>query len=117
ERTRSLRSQAQGLQPLGLWRSRPSPMRPTFLPLLILLLAVMPAPAAEPPAKNTPLDRAVDRALAYLHNTQDRTDGAWRAGNQKNPAITSLAVMAFLSAGHVPGEGRYGPTLEKGVRW
>jgi hypothetical protein len=25
--------------------------------------------------------------------------------------------MAFLSAGHVPGEGKYGPTIEKGVRW
>src|SRR5262249_61862506 len=28
-----------------------------------------------------------------------------------------LAVMAFLSAGHVPGEGRYGATVERGVRW
>jgi hypothetical protein len=92
-------------------------MRQTLLPFPTLLLAFTPGPAAEPPAKNTALDRAVDRALAYLHNTQDRTDGAWRAGNQKNPAITGLAVMAFLSAGHVPGEGRYGPTIEKGVRW
>ena len=25
--------------------------------------------------------------------------------------------MAFLSAGHVPGEGRYGETVEKGIRW
>ena len=25
--------------------------------------------------------------------------------------------MAFLSAGHVPGEGRYGDTVEKGIRW
>src|ERR1019366_3174353 len=24
--------------------------------------------------------------------------------------------MAFLSAGHVPGEGRYGETVEKGIR-
>ena len=30
--------------------------------------------------------------------------------------MTALAVMAFLSAGHVPGEGRYGETVEKGVR-
>jgi hypothetical protein len=92
-------------------------MRYAFAPLLFLSLAVLPGPAAEPPAKNTALDRAVDRALTFLHNSQDRTDGAWRAGNQKNPAITSLAVMAFLSAGHVPGEGRYGRTVEKGVRW
>jgi hypothetical protein len=25
--------------------------------------------------------------------------------------------MAFLSSGHVPGEGRYGPVVEKGIRW
>ena len=25
--------------------------------------------------------------------------------------------MAFLSAGHVPGEGHYGETVEKGIRW
>src|SRR5262249_24105433 len=73
---------------------------------------------AEPPAKDTPVDKAIERGLVFLHNTQDRADGSWRAGpGGKNPAITSLAVMAFLSAGHVPGEGRYGETVEKGVRW
>jgi hypothetical protein len=43
-------------------------------------------------------------------------DGAWQA-HGKNPAITGLCVMAFLSAGHVPGEGPYGDAVEKGVRW
>jgi hypothetical protein len=61
------------------------------------------------------VDRAIDRALAYLAATQDRTDGAWRGRSGKNPAITGLAIMALLSAGHVPGEGRYGATLEKGI--
>jgi hypothetical protein len=62
------------------------------------------------------VDRAVERALAFLAVTQDRTDGAWRSRSTKSPAITSLAVMAFLSAGHVPGEGRYGAVVEKGIR-
>jgi hypothetical protein len=43
-------------------------------------------------------------------------DGAWQATG-KSPAVTALAVMAFLSAGHVPGEGPYGDTVEKGLRW
>src|SRR5262249_2958079 len=34
---------------------------------------------------------------------------------RKNPAVTALCVMAYLSAGHVPGEGRYGDTVKKGV--
>src|SRR5262249_51473332 len=63
------------------------------------------------------LDRAIDRALEFLKNQQDRTDGSWSVSGQKNPAISSLAIMAFLSAGHVPGEGPYGDVVEKGVRW
>ncbi len=81
---------------------------------LTLAVAVLPARAVD----KTPTDRAIDRALAYLQRQQD-ADGAWRGGpgNAKNPAITSLCVMAFLAAGHVPGEGRYGTTLEKGIGW
>jgi len=67
--------------------------------------------------RDTPLDRAVDRGLAFLQNTQNKTDGSWKAGLTRNPAVTSLAVMAFLSAGHVPGEGPYGDTIVKGVKW
>lgn len=92
-------------------------MRHALVPLTLLLVA-LPAPAAEKRAKDTPVDRAIDRALEYLDKVQDKADGAWPGGGHgKNPAITSLAVMAFLSAGHVPGEGRYGKTVEKGVRW
>ena len=62
------------------------------------------------------VDKAVDRALAFLQSTQ-LADGGWTAnGGGANPAATSLSVMAFLSAGHVPGEGRYGETVEKGIR-
>jgi hypothetical protein len=43
-------------------------------------------------------------------------DGSWQLHGQKSPAISSLAIMAFLSAGHVPGEGPYADTIEKGVR-
>jgi hypothetical protein len=61
----------------------------------------------------------VARAVEMLHNTQDKTTGSWSAGrvSRRSIAVSSLAVMAFLSAGHVPGEGKYGPTIERGVRW
>lgn len=83
--------------------------------LLVLLLGTPLRAAAEPPRRE-PMDEAIDKALEFLHRTQD-PEGAWRMGNEPNAAITGLCVMAFLSAGHVPGEGRYGPTVEKGVRW
>jgi hypothetical protein len=86
---------------------------------LATLLAFLPArTSAQPPpgASRDRIDEAVERALAFLKTQQD-SDGAWRAHNQKNPAITALAVMAYLSAGHVPGEGPYADTVERGIRW
>src|SRR5438105_10554591 len=70
---------------------------------------------AEPP-EHLRAEQAVDRALEYLQHSQG-SEGYWRSRASRNPAITGLAVMAFLSAGHVPGEGPYGDTVEKGVRW
>jgi hypothetical protein len=93
-------------------------MRRLLFAVVLSLAGPVVVPGAEPPAGKTEADRAVERALEYLHNIQDKTDGGWRGGYAgKNPAVTSLAVMAFLSAGHVPGEGKYGPTVEKGIRW
>ena len=95
-------------------------MRYAVLSLCVLFGAVVAVRADDPPAKDEALDKSVDHALAFLQNTQ-LADGAWGAGNRgdggANPAVTSLCVMAFLSAGHVPGEGRYGETVEKGIRW
>lgn len=84
-----------------------------------LSLAILTLPArAQPSQKKTPADEAVEKALAFLANTQNRTDGSWTAGGSgRNVAVTSLCVMAFLSAGHVPGEGKYAKNIEAGVRW
>jgi hypothetical protein len=63
------------------------------------------------------LTDSVDRSLVFLASQQGK-DGAWPMGNQgSHPAITSLAIMAYLSAGHVPGEGPYQANIEKGIRW
>jgi len=37
--------------------------------------------------------------------------------NRESTAATSLAVMAFMAGGHVPGEGAYGERLSRGVAW
>jgi hypothetical protein len=84
---------------------------------LIALLLIAPARAADAPKKDKALEDAVNKALSFLKNTQ-RDDGSWSAGRAggRNAAVTGLCVMAFLSAGHVPGEGPYAETLEKGIR-
>jgi len=86
-----------------------------LLSLAVLLGGLVPAIAADATASKERLDLAIDKALQALQRTQER-DGSWSAqSQQKHPAITALCVMAFLSAGHVPGEGRYGDTVKKGV--
>ena len=73
--------------------------------------------AADAPKKDKELEEHVNKALGFLKNTQNE-DGTWSAGQggQRNAALTGLCVMAFLSAGHVPGEGPYAETVEKGIR-
>ncbi|WP_459557562.1 prenyltransferase/squalene oxidase repeat-containing protein [Lacunimicrobium album] len=62
------------------------------------------------------IDGSVTRGLDYL-TKQQRPNGSFPAPDSGNPAITSLGVMAFLSRGHRPGEGRYGEVLDKAVRY
>ncbi len=87
----------------------------SIVPALLLLLLAAPA-FAQPPAKDR-LAESVDRGLVFLA-TQQEPDGAWPLGSQgKHTASTALAIMAYLSAGHVPGEGPYQANVEKGIRW
>jgi hypothetical protein len=57
---------------------------------------------------------AVDKALAWLAKNQKPT-GTWQAGNGISTSVPSLAVMAFLARGHVPGQGPYGDTINKAI--
>ncbi|HEY8506135.1 MAG TPA: prenyltransferase/squalene oxidase repeat-containing protein [Gemmataceae bacterium] len=83
----------------------------------LLSLAASPAARAAGPDRDEPMDEAIDRGLRFLDNAQN-PDGSWPAGrSRRDPAITALAVMAFMSAGHVPGEGEYGETVAKGIRF
>ncbi|MDB5305964.1 MAG: hypothetical protein JWO38_166 [Gemmataceae bacterium] len=95
------------------------------LPLALLFVAIPDPLLLAGPRKERPRERyedAVDRGLAYLAKTQSK-DGSWApefADNRTtggHPALTSFAVLAFLSAGHVPGEGKYGPVVDRGVRF
>jgi hypothetical protein len=92
-------------------------------------------------AQDTPVDttvtRAVKRGLDYLKRKQTQ-DGAWRADvgfklNERyqrtlsvrqqlrarggHVGVSSLAILAFLAGGHVPGRGPYGEVIESGVRY
>jgi hypothetical protein len=58
-----------------------------------------------------PTKKSIANALAYLKGAQKK-DGSWGS----NQAVTAFACLAFMSNGHVPGQGDYGPEVSKGIR-
>lgn len=62
------------------------------------------------------IESSVDRGLAFLANAQ-AADGSFPAHANGQPGITSLAVMAFLSRGHTPGDGPYARTLNRAIEF
>jgi len=62
--------------------------------------------------------RAIDSGLAFLAARQ-HPDGSFGSGSvyRRNVAVTSLAGMAFLSAGHTPGQGAYGGNVERSLEF
>lgn len=82
-----------------------------------------PRPDGAASAQNNPdtgeitpeLDAAVTRGLAFLA-TQQMEDGSFGEGRYgRNVAVTALAGIAFMSDGHVPGRGEYGPHVRKAL--
>ena len=84
----------------------------TLVALALAVVSPAQAPAAEEKVKiDDKTKKAMEKALEWLKETQNK-DGSW--GN--NSAITSFVLLAFMSQGHLPGQGKYGPEVAKGVR-
>ena len=87
------------------------------LVLLSVLLPVRTARSAEDEVKVRMDDRvkqATAKAVKWLAGKQG-ADGSWSTDHfQQNTAITAFALLALMSQGNLPGEGEYGPEVEKG---
>ncbi|HEX5470718.1 MAG TPA: prenyltransferase/squalene oxidase repeat-containing protein [Lacipirellulaceae bacterium] len=79
--------------------------------------------AANPTSDNTPanllspdqwrqVDAAVQRGLNWLA-AQKRPNGSFPTQTTGQPAVTCLAMMAFIAHGNTPGHGRFGVRLER----
>ncbi|MCA9027389.1 MAG: terpene cyclase/mutase family protein [Planctomycetaceae bacterium] len=62
------------------------------------------------------IDESVDRALKFLITQQDQ-DGSFPTFQTGQPGVTSLCVLAYLSRGHVPGEGPYGDAITRAINF
>jgi len=66
----------------------------------------------------TPAQRqAVEKGLAWLASKQaaDGSFGAANGGYGATSGITALSGLAFMSAGNLPGRGKYGDNVQKAV--
>lgn len=62
-------------------------------------------------------EAAVRRGLAFLDKRQ-QDDGHWVSGQYTaDAAITGFCALAFLSAGHQPGRGKYGTLQTRATDW
>jgi hypothetical protein len=63
---------------------------------------------------------AVNRALAWLARHQE-PEGHWEGekyeGMDSDPALTGLAALAFLGAGHTERVGKYSDNVRRSVNW
>jgi len=58
---------------------------------------------------------SVERGLAYLAQMQQE-DGSFGSNRfERHVGITSLACLAFMADGHMPGRGEYGPNVQRGL--
>jgi hypothetical protein len=61
-------------------------------------------------------DQAIQRGLAFLNARRERDGSFGTGGYRGNVAITSLAGMAFMCAGHQPNRGAYGKVVIEALR-
>ena len=71
---------------------------------------------ALPPGRWRELNASVDHGLAWLASEQ-LDDGRFPGPDTAQPAITCFATMAFLSRGHIPDHGKYGPAITRAINF
>jgi len=86
--------------------------RLTGLILLLTTAGLAASSSLEDVKYQRAFDEAVDKGLAFLAQSQAK-DGS--IGEKNTPAMTSLAVMAFLARGNSPGLPPYGDVINKGI--
>ncbi len=107
---------------MDLWFVAPLVIHMRAVVVLILIVGIVacsvPAASAQnPPAVSsdwevTPeSELALERGLAWLARNQGAT-GNWESNDL---GLVSLGAMAFLSAGHMPGRGKYGETVDRAL--
>jgi hypothetical protein len=116
-------------QTTPLFENQPITARPPTAQPNVSLQAGSSTPEATPSAHAKPpnldalskaewqrIDRAVEKALDWLSH-QQAADGSFPSLDSGQPAVTSICIMAYLSAGHMPSQGPYGKLLDRAIEY
>ena len=109
------KSEGANAAPLGCF---PFLRRAFFLIMAGLSFAAASAVAAPPEGVDREVDGAIVSALRFIAS-QQQPSGGWNVDSfgGETTSAASLAVMAFLAAGHMPDEGPYGAAITRGVQY
>jgi prenyltransferase beta subunit len=93
-------------------------MRHLFAAALLLVVSAAAIRAQEKRVEmDEPTKKATAKALEWLKERQN-ADGSFSDGAYAhNTAITAYAMLAFMSQGHLPNQGQYGPEVAKAARF
>ena len=96
---------------------------PFSLPAILATLCLLAAPAwgqAPAPLNGTGEDEftpkselALDKGLEWLARNQG-ADGHW---GSNDTGLVSMGVLAYMSAGHAPGRGKYGKEIDRALEY
>jgi hypothetical protein len=87
------------------------PCRITLIAFMIASLATCCVVGAAASSDDARIDGAIESALAFLAR-QQADDGSFEGGGPRI-AMTSMALMSYLSTGHTQDVGRYGLTVRR----
>ena len=113
-----LSREAQRPYPLPNWKM----FMKRLIVLFVLCASALAAPVARAQGEGvgfveiTPEARAaIDSGLAFLARTQN-DDGSWTSPRYgRHVGVTSLACLAFMADGHLPGRSEYGDHVARGL--
>jgi prenyltransferase beta subunit len=85
--------------------------------VIVIAALIWVAPARADVKMDEPTKKATARALEWLARQQNPDGSFSDGGYTHNTAITSFAMLAFMSQGHLPNQGLYGPEVSKAARF
>src|SRR3954452_16045647 len=88
-------------------------MRRTLITLLVAMCSAAGARADEKDEITPASEAALERGLAWLAKNQG-VEGSWGSSDL---GLVSMGALAFMSAGHAPGRGRYGRELDQALEF